>query len=347
MENMFEKTMLTCLESRNAKKPSKLSESYKKVKPLTEAEEADLSYDLDPEDPEEQEVMDDIQDDVVVVVDPELDADEVEDAAAEAQEIVDGTPEGEVPTTDEYIGDTTYTCPICGNTFFSEVEMQEGDVCPVCGETPSAFVLVGEVADPEELPAEEVPEEPTEDVPAEEPIEDAPEAEEPVEEVPEEELEEESCKNCEELEYKEGCKKESRARFQIDESTFNPYLNKFIRENYKNARSFKLIGATLNKNRVLTMECVITFKSGNTKNVKLKTEGFRAFNGKRAYIDFREDGAFKTESKYKIAPFIFTTSMRGNVLKCEGMKYNFISKISESKKAHIYGKVITESVKRK
>ena len=344
---------MTCLQnpaSKNTKK-SKLNESLSKVKQLTEEDEMDLSYD-DIEEPEE--VMDDVQDDIVVVVDPELDADEVEDAAAEAQEIVDGTPEGEVPTTDEYVGDKTYTCPICGNTFFSEVEMNEGDTCPVCGETPSAFVLVGEVADPEEAPAEDVPE--GEEVPAEEPAE-----EEIPEEVPaeDEELEEESvkCPKCgkdpceckkekcesEELECIDRKPMASKPRFQIDDESFNPYLNKFIRENYKNARSFKMTGATLNKNRTLTLECVITFKSGNTKNVKLKTEGFRAFNGKRAYIDFKEDGAFKTEAKAKVAPFIFTTSMNRNILKCEGLKYNFVSKVSEGKSAHIYGKVMFES----
>lgn len=370
MENMFEKTMMTCLQnpaSKNTKR-SKLNESMSKIKQLTEEDEMDLSYD----DVDEVETMDDIQDDVVVVVDPELDADEVEDAAAEAQEIVDGTPEGEVPTTDEYVGDKTYTCPICGNTFFSETEMKEGDACPVCGETPTAFVLVGEVADAEEEPAEDETA-PEEDIPADEEV---PEEEpEDAEDIPEDDaVEEESvdpdkkkvCPECgkdpcvcecnEELEHidrkpimrkaeskKPAIRKESKVRFQIDDSTFNPYLNKFIRENYKNARSFKMTGATLNKNRVLTLECKITFKSGNSKNVKLKTEGFRAFNGKRAYIDFREDGAFKTESKAKVAPFIFTTSMKNNVLKCEGMKYNFVSKISESKKAHVYGKVMIES----
>lgn len=365
MENMFEKTMLTCLESRKSVERAKsttstpnrkkINESIRRTRPLTEEEEMDIDY----RDPEEQKEMDDIQDDVVVVVDPELDADEVEGAAQEAQDIIDGTPEGEVPSTDEYIGDMTYTCPICGNTFFSDVEISAGDTCPVCGEIPTNFVLAGEVTEAEEA------EEPAD---TEAPVEEEPvEAEEPADV---EELETEEPAEAEESfrrnNRRMGTRMENRrhirrpahesartsrpamkrnttAQYYIDESTFNPIMGRFIRENYRNARSFRITGARLNSRKELTLECVITFKTGNTKKVNLKTEGFRAFNGKRAEIDFRESGAFKTESKSKNPPFIFTTSMERNVIKCEGLKYNFVTKVSEGKRNHVFGKVMKES----
>ena len=38
-----------------------------------------------------------------------------------------------------------YTCPACGNNFFSEVEMTAGDTCPVCGEVPDDFIDSGMV----------------------------------------------------------------------------------------------------------------------------------------------------------------------------------------------------------
>lgn len=322
MSNIFEKTMTSCLESRrlveskNSKNKKNLTESVKKIKPLTEADEMDLT--TNNYDNPDMDTMEDIADDVVVIVDPELDEDEVTSNAEKAQEIVDETPDGEVPSTDEHIGDTTYTCPICGNTFFSETKMEDGAECPVCGEFPSSFVLVGEVAEADTV--EDTPEEVTDDVPAED-VADVPADEEQL--TPDEDNEELECLDKEKkLLGKKRVMVPNNESYSIDEKTFNPFMNKFIHENYKNAESFVITGANLNK-KILTLECKITFKSGKSKDVKLTTEGFIPFNGKRALIDFKEDGAFKTESTSKKSPFIFTTSMNKNIIRCEGLQYDF------------------------
>lgn len=322
MASIFERTMNACLESRQAAKKNSLKKTINEskktsTKKLTESDE--LTDELDDAEDLDDEFADDVVDDAIVVVDPEMSEDEVSDAAAEAQEIVDGTPEGEVPSTDEYIGDYTYTCPICGNTFFSDTEMHDGDECPVCGEFPDGYVLVGQVESTEEATDEETPDEDLE--PAE----------------PEEELipDEESVEP--EVAYSE---------YSLNEKTFHPFMNKFIRENYKNAKSFAIVGAS-KSGKKLKIECKITFKSNNTKNVALtvgkfepKTEGFTMVAS--------EDGAFKSESKKgkKAAPFIFECKMNGKKeIMCVGMKYNFITTISENKKAQISGKLVRESKK--
>lgn len=327
---IFEKTMRMCLESKKtsidpkkAKKAAskRVTEAKKTSRRLRENDYEDEVLPGDPApgmvDDYDDEVMDDISD-VVVVVDPEMDADEISDAAETAQEIIDGTPEGEDPVTDEYVGDMTYTCPICGNTFFSEEEMNEGDECPVCGDTPDAFVAVGEVA-----PATD---EETGDEDLEIDVDSAEEDDEEDEDT---------------LESRNRARKAPRSLFSLDESTFNPFLNKFIRENYKNAKSFVITGATRSGKR-LALECKLTFKSGKSKNVTLTVENFKP--AKNMILAAREDGSFKSESRgAKVAPFIFKTSMIGRTIRCEAMKYNFITSIKEGKRAQISGNLIKES----
>lgn len=309
--SIFEKTMAACLENKRVNNGRKAINESKKNKKLTESEEL--------ENPAE---MDDIVDDVVVVVDPEVSEDDVTAAAQAAQDLIDGTPDGEIPSTDEHIGDFTYTCPICGNTFFNGSELHDGDECPVCGEFPSAFVLVGEVQEAEDestAETDEVEAEPADGVPAEELI-------------PEE--------NDEELEpdVESVAPKKVQRQFKIDENTFNPFMNKFIRENYRNAKSFVVTAATL-KGASLSLECVITFKSGKSKTVHMTAEGF---NPSVKSLRFKDDGAFKTESKS--APFIFSVKVEKNVITCEGMKYNLVTKaVKEGKKVRISGNMIRES----
>lgn len=124
--------------------------------------------------PETEESAEGTVDNIVAVVDPDLSSDDYDKVIANAEEIIDETPEGEQPTDEHYIGQNIYTCPICGNAFFTEVELDEGDACPVCSEVPEAFIFNGKVEgeltdeDEEELSDlegnldEEIPEE-TED----------------------------------------------------------------------------------------------------------------------------------------------------------------------------------------
>ena len=154
MASIFEKTMRACLENKKSATPSKKQATSKKLvekkitskrfKKESEDEEFDTINDSD------VETMD-FADDIVAVVDPDIDADEMTSVAQGFQDIIDDTPANEIPETDEYIDDNLYGCPVCGQTFFSDKEMSDGDTCPVCGETANGFVLVGEVAASEDV----------------------------------------------------------------------------------------------------------------------------------------------------------------------------------------------------
>lgn len=346
--SMFEKVMAACLESKRtpagAKSTKKIvKESKLNKKNLTEDEDI-----IDPVDDVEEidDTMDDVVDDIVVVVDPEVSADEVDELGAEAQEIIDGTPEGEIPMTDEYVGDYTYTCPICGNTFFSAVEMNDGDECPVCGDFPNGYVLVGSIESPEEAAEEDdIVDGEIDDIGDE--VADAEDLEPAVDDEPMESLKRARAR-------KESKSKRSFSRYMLDEATFNPFMNKFIRENYRNAKSFEVKSATLSRG-ALTLECKLTFKSGKSKNVKLAMKNFskiaesKVVSSKKVSVPATEDGTFKTESrKSSSAPFVFDITVNKNVIRCEGFKYNLITKaVKENKKVQISGKLVKESKKSK
>lgn len=348
--SIFEKTMAACLESKRvpvASSKKKLAESKKISKKTTAKkvnesvkksrklfEDNDLGDELDDPAMMSDEIMDDVVDDIVVVVDPEVSADEIDELGSTAQDIIDSTPDGEIPMTDEYVDDLTYTCPICGNTFFSETEMNDGDECPVCGDYPNGYVLVGGVEAPEEAIADEE-EDITDDIEeiGDEIADDAKEIEDELEPA----VDEESMKR------KPKKRMEKYSKYSIEESTFNPFLNKFIKENYRNAKSFEIKGAKLNGKK-LSLECVLTFKSGKHKNVTLRVENFKPAS--RMILAAREDGTFKSESrKTKVAPFIFMASMKNNVIRCESLKYNIITKaVKENVRVQISGKLVRERV---
>jgi len=349
--SIFEKTMAACLESKRVatNKSNKLSENKKAKKTATSKrvnesvkksriKTEDEDEIVDPElDSEVDDTMDDIEDDIVVVTDPELDPEDIDGVASDMQEIIDDTPDGEVPEIDDYIGDYTYTCPICGNTFFSEVEMHDGDECPVCGDFPNGYVLVGEIASTDDT-------EDGEDLDDESDVDDFDDTE--ISEEEDLEVDDSEADDEDVVESKRPTRRSSRNRrvekksiYSVDETSFHPFMNKFIRENYKNARAFNIKSATRTGKR-LSLECIISFKSGNKKAVTLTCENF--VPAKSMTLAFKESGAFKTESS-KRAPFTIKASLnRGNIIKCEGFNYNFITKI-EGKKANIYGNLIRES----
>ena len=84
-------------------------------------------------------------DDVLVITDPYITSEEYDEVIDRAQEIVETTPEGEIPLDDEYIGQIAQTCPICGSTFVEDHILQPGETCPVCLEEPEGFVVVGKL----------------------------------------------------------------------------------------------------------------------------------------------------------------------------------------------------------
>lgn len=318
----FEATMKACRKSRlteqkkavagdaNKKKAVK-TESMKGKKISKKLEEYDPE--LDDEDPEAE----DDAPEAVIVTDPELDPED--DMIDDLQEIVDDTPEGEEPTTDEYIGDKVYTCPVCGQNFFSETDMQEGDKCPVCGEVPDAFILVGDVQDADDVSDEDECDE--DDI---------------IDDDEEEELEpsDDVADNDDSDKKEESKTKRRKNDIFFNESTFNPFFTKFIKENYKNAKSMSLVGAKLNKGK-LTLECVITFKSGKKSNTSLTVENFKL--APKMSITASLDNKFKVESRNTRAPFILECSMRNNVISMSKLDYSFVTK-KEGKRVEVFGK---------
>lgn len=61
-----------------------------------------------------------VVDDVLVITDPEITKDEYEEVIERAQEIVEDTPEGDIPFDEDYIGQYLQTCPICGSSFVED-----------------------------------------------------------------------------------------------------------------------------------------------------------------------------------------------------------------------------------
>ena len=340
-KSIFEKTMQACRESvANAKNNSKkLTE--KKLTSRSIKRESD-------EGEEDDEIMMDIQDDIVAVVDPDIDADEMTDVALGFQQLVDDAGANEVPETDEYLGNNIYGCPVCGQKFFSDKPMTDGGKCPVCGEEADGFVSIGEVDKAEDVSDEESD--------SDEPKDDAEELDFSDAEIEisdeKKKARRESARRVRRPMRKEGARvrrttrRPSMAReskkvsgLMVDEKTFNPHLNKFIRENYKNAMSFRVVGAKKKGNR-LSLECAIRFKSGKTKKTTLVCN----YNRRSNIMTAKDQGIFKVESTK--APFVFKVRTVGNVIKCEGMKYNFVTTAkvkNESKKIRVSSRKVTES----
>lgn len=340
-KSIFEKTMQACRESvANAKNNSKkLTE--KKLRSRSIKRESD-------EGEEDDEIMMDIQDDIVAVVDPDIDADEMTDVALGFQQLVDDAGANEVPETDEYLGNNIYGCPVCGQKFFSDKPMTDGGKCPVCGEEADGFVSIGEVDK-----AEDVSDEDSDSDEAKGDSEELDFADAEVEISDEKKkARRESARRVRRPMRKEGARVRRSARrpsmareskrvggLMIDEKTFNPHLNKFIRENYKNAMSFRVVGAK-KKGNTLSLECAIRFKSGKTKKTTLVCN----YNRRSNVMTAKDQGIFKVESKK--APFVFKVRTVGNVIRCEGMKYNFVTTAkvkNESKKIRVSSRKVTES----
>lgn len=179
----------------------------------------------------------------------------------------------------------------------------EADVCPECGK-----------AECECEPETEENVEPaeTEEIPEAEDEEDLEVIDEPEEEEEEED------------------------DLMLDESTFNPFLTKFARDNYSNAKAVVVESARMNKER-LVLECKTIFNSGKTSKFNLSLRGILK-EGRTCGLRANDNGYFKAESTRN--PFTFRVSFKDNTLKCEGLEYNFKTKLAEGKMKEIKGKLI-------
>ena len=90
----------------------------KEIMNLQEATIRALYNELD--DKEDIRDVEGVVDDVLVITDPEITKDEYEEVIERAQEIVDDTPEGDIPFDEDYIGQYLQTCPICGSSFVED-----------------------------------------------------------------------------------------------------------------------------------------------------------------------------------------------------------------------------------
>lgn len=336
MATIFEKTMQAC---RDAKALTEKANKATKAPAKKNLSEKTISRKRLKKESDDDDVEMDVADDIVAVIDPDVDADEMTSVAQGFQQLVDDAGANEIPETDEYIDDQIYGCPICGNKFFSETPMTDGDKCPVCGEEANGFVLVGEVAsdDKDDSKADDSDIEDSFDFDGEEV--DV-EIKGDVEKDSDKEEESESKKvRREGKALRKPMRRRTESKMNLDDVSFNKYLNRFVRENYNNAKSFVIKSARQN-GTALKLEGKISFKSGKSKRVVLNCN----YKPNSRIMTARDNGAFKVESKS--APFMFKIRTVGNVIKCEGMKYNFktTAKIqNEDKKVAVHGSYLGEA----
>lgn len=95
--------------------------------------------------------VDALLDGVIVVTDPSVTKDEYGEVQQRAQEIIENTPEGDMPFDEEYVDSYLITCPICGETFTSPELLHPGDTCPVCLQQPEEFITKGQLKTTEEV----------------------------------------------------------------------------------------------------------------------------------------------------------------------------------------------------
>ena len=115
------------------------------------AAEANSISDKDIEEIEEPDEAEGIMDGIIVVTDPETDTKDYEEIIEKAQDIMENTPEGEIPFDEEYLGQYMMTCPLCGTTFIEPEILEPGATCPVCLDTPESFIVVGKVEGDDEV----------------------------------------------------------------------------------------------------------------------------------------------------------------------------------------------------
>ena len=285
--------------------------------------------------PEEEEEIDD----AVVVVDPDISMDDLVDNLENLQDILDATVGNEVATSDEYVDDHIYACPVCGNNFFSEEPMEDGEACPVCGDTPDGYVLVGTVEDPEEA-AEEI-EAQTDAEEAEDAIDDVADAVDAAREEiddlqddEEDEIEDLEVEESKEAPIKKRLTRATRATREtpkdltLDESKLNALMTDYASKTYKGVKCMEVKKVTLIGSN-LVCECAITTTSGRKHRATIKFEGFttsKSINKTKGKLECK---AIATTSKY---PFLLESKIvKGQIIPVT-FRYNYA--VSEGKRVH-------------
>lgn len=330
-------------QSEKTKKPTprrrvrrKMTESRKSQ--VMKRKSRKLKEDID----EEEEILIDepevVEDDYTLVIDPELDVDEFEDRMEDAKETLEG---GE-SFDDSYIGDMVYLCPVCGATFVSEDELEDGDLCPVC-HVATDYVVQGEIAEPEEV--DEVEEESVEDVEDVETFDEIPFEDEDIEEVEESvkpRIKRRSTRKMESARRRprrsrkmESTRRPRRSRrpvTMVEERSLNRLFTKLVRENYKTINSVKFTKISRVGSKMIA-EGTVAYKSGKTKKVAIRMEGYRPRSEKMRLqvTNLKESfGAIRTGKRSN--RMIIECKRDKNVLSFPKMRYNY--NIKEGKKLY-------------
>lgn len=293
------------------------------------------------------EVTDDCQEDEVI--EPVIDTD-LEDGSSPSS----------------YVNKNVIFCNICLKPFFSDTDVQEDTVCPTCSASSEDLVLVGKVVKPETTDNEEGENTPADDVvPAED---DNAEVNNSEENIPEESVKQEGNKVNEDVTVTvntdasnvnvdtsdanvsvnadsntevpsepvtepEEDEEPAISNFEYEEESFNKIFTKFLTDNYSNVKSFNLIEAKMSNN-VLTLEGVITYNEGSTRNVTIKTDEMNLSEGvskvKAACPLFGKSKAFVLEHK-----------VDNNKLEATKMLYRYKTRFN-NESYNVVGKVVLE-----
>ena len=297
------------------------------------------------------EVTDDSQENEVI--EPVIDAD-----------LEDGS------TPSSYVNKNVIFCNICLKPFFSDTDVQEDTVCPTCSASSEDLVLVGKVVKPETTDNEEGENTSADDVPAED---DNSEVNDSEEKIPEESVKKKGDKvnedvtvtvntdasnvnvdtsdanvavnadsktevpseseEDEEDDEDEEDEESDISNFEYEEESFNKIFTKFLTDNYSNVKSFNLIEAKMSNN-VLTLEGVITYNEGSTRNVTIKTDEMNLSEGvskvKAACPLFGKSKAFVLEHK-----------LENNKLEATKMLYRYKTRFN-NESYNVVGKVVLE-----
>lgn len=324
---------------------------------VEEAEENDEVIDYTPEE------------DVVLVIDPEMD--ETPETEADAEEAAE-----------ELIGDFVCKCAVCGANYVcdcedvsEDLESEEGE-CPVCGET-GEQIVVGEITPAEDVVTDEDEDEEVasdeedfeDDVTDDDFIadDDFDEDEVVVDDEPIEDEEDEYEESISRAKRRTALRRENamkanrrrsvesrvapkKARkvteskdYNLDEVTLNRMLTQFAKENYDNVRFVKITKGSC-KGTKLTLEGTIVTKNNSKRSTKFVCENFRP--SATMTSKFTEVGAFTENAITRGPAFTIDFRTRNNVITPVALKYSY--KVKESAgKFLVSGKVMNESFKKR
>ena len=147
---------------------------------------------------------------------------------------------------------------------------------------------------------------------------------------PEANLEEGICPDC----GKEECECEEEIVENINKTSFNVMLTKFVKENYKNPKNLKINKVTKLKEGY-KIEANLKMKDERVIPVTFLAKG-TITEGKSSILKvYEESKVFKSLDENKNMMTMIVSN--NGTLKLEKLRYNFNTMLTENKKANVYG----------